>query len=161
MFVLHWNDVDCAAGARTRAGKWPKHLCITVRAYMLQVTLVAVFQTVLYNTPLIFLREAEVSEGQMDVILTPGEFSANYAVNYTLLSQLALVGGNNVRQNCMLFYYIILFVTTLCSSPFLRLVMSCQRSFRLPSAARCAVCLVFACVCPSSVVSWCSMFAGI
>ncbi len=67
----------------------------------MQVTLVAVFQTVLYNTPLIFLREAEVSEGQVDVVLSPGEFSATFALNYTLVSQLASVGGNDVRSHCI------------------------------------------------------------
>jgi hypothetical protein len=51
---------------------------------------------VLHNTPLIFLREAEVSHGQYDLELLPGEFTNNFALNYTKIAALAADGGDEV-----------------------------------------------------------------
>ncbi len=50
---------------------------------LLQVVLAAVIRTVLANSPLIFLRTAEIAEGQNDAIMAADPYDLNFAVNYT------------------------------------------------------------------------------
>jgi hypothetical protein len=66
-----------------------------------------VFQTVLHNTPLIFLREAEVSHGQVDLEVLPGEFTNNFALNYTNIAALAAAGGQEVSggMQCLCWFH--------------------------------------------------------
>ena len=55
-------------------------------------------QTVLYNAPLIFLREAETAQGQNDLVLTPNPYLQQYTLNYSAMAALAGAAGDQVTS---------------------------------------------------------------
>ena len=70
-----------------------------VHAGLYQVILAAVCRTVLYNAPLIFLREAETSQGQNDLVLAVNPYLLDFSLNYTAINALASAGGDQVRPH--------------------------------------------------------------
>lgn len=62
------------------------NFCLGFLACFLVVMVVAFMVTILANAPVIFLRLAELTQGETDVILSAGDWSGYGALNYTLIS---------------------------------------------------------------------------
>ncbi len=86
----------CLRGRRVRCSRLRNSPAGTLSLFGLQVVLAAVCRTVLYNAPLIFLREAENAQGQNDVVVAANPFELDFALNYTAVNSLAVAAGSQV-----------------------------------------------------------------
>ncbi len=64
-----------------------------------QVVLAAVVRTVLHNAPLIFLRQAEQSQGQNDVVMVADPYEIAFSLNYTGMFCFFLITGVHLTRN--------------------------------------------------------------
>lgn len=92
-----WLCAHLTSEAASQVKRGKLGYCLGVLSVLFIVVVAAVVQTLLSKAPLVFTREAEAAEGQLDVRLLPAYSTSRRALNYTLMHELALAadGGGD------------------------------------------------------------------